>query len=70
MSFLIPDSEWTINIPSILQQIKASLIPVHPFHPLLAFIIAEYDVLVYGFYMKIIYDNSNYHNHNYKYNYN
>lgn len=70
MSFLAQNSELTIHILSILQQIKASLIPVQPSHPLLAFIIAEYDILVYCFYVKIIYNNSDYHNYNYKYKYN
>lgn len=69
MSFLAQNSELPINILSILQQIKASLIPFRPSNPLLAFIIAEYDILVYCFYVKIIYNNSDYHNYNYKYSY-
>lgn len=64
MSFLAQNSELPINILSILQQIKASLIPFRPSHPLLTFIIAEHDMTVYDFSIKITHDNTNYHNYN------
>ena len=63
MSFLAQNSELPINILSILQQIKATLIPFRPSHPLLAFIIAEHDTSVYCIY---IIEQYKYHNFNYE----